>query len=144
MKKSFVVSFFLACSLLVGCNNAQQINGSSLKTVNRSITYIKERLPVEQRIEYEVAFWTLRDDIRNNKDFLTAIDGKTPGQLIEIGKELFVKRKAAGKKEYEQFDNWDQMITQYSQERIDQNRKKTADERDKLPPRPINYKLSGM
>ena len=144
MKKSSAVIVFIACSFLNGCNNAQQINGNSLKTVNRSISYIKERLPLDQRIEYEVAFWTLRDEIRNNKEFLEAIDGKTPAQLIELGKELFTKRKASGNKEYEQFNNWDQMIAQYTQERIDQNRKKTPDDRDKLPPRSVTYKMTGM
>lgn len=144
MKKSSAILITIACTLMFGCNNAQQINGNSLKTVNRSISYIKERLPIEQRIEYEVAFWTLRDDIRNNKEFLEAIDGKTPGQLIEVGKELFTKRKAAGNKEYEQFENWDQMITQYTQERIEQNRKKTPDDRDKLPPKSVTYKMGGM
>ncbi|WP_347989378.1 DUF6694 family lipoprotein [Methylomonas sp. AM2-LC] len=144
MKKLSVVLVLAICVVLTGCNKGQQINGSSLKTVNRSMTSIKERLPLDQRIEYEVSFWTLRDDIRNNKDFLDAVDGKTPEQLIEVGKELFLKRKAAGVKEYEQFNNWDQMIAQYTQERIDQNRKKTPDDRDKKNPHSVTYKLSGM
>lgn len=144
MKKSSAVLVLLTCAVLTGCNSSQQINGNSMKTVNRSISYIKERLPLEKRIEYEVAFWTLRDEIRNNKEFLEAIDGKTPDQLISTGKELFVKRKAAGNKEYEQFNNWEQMISQYSEERIEQNRKKTPDERDKKNPHNINYKLNAM
>ena len=144
MNKLSIALLAVVCMLLTGCNNAQQINGSTLKTVNRSVTHIKERLPVDQRIEYEVAYWTLRDEVRNNKEFLSAIDGKTPPQLIEIGKDLFLKRKAAGNKEYEKFDNWDQMIAQYSQERIDQNRRKTADERDTKPAPLVNYKMNGM
>jgi hypothetical protein len=144
MKKFSAVLVLTICALLVGCNKGQQINGSSLKTVNRSMTSIKERLPLDQRIEYEVSFWTLRDEVRNNKDFLTAVDGKTPEQLIEIGKDLFQKRKAAGVKEYEQFNNWDQMIAEYSQERIEQNRKKTPDDRDKKNPHSVTYKMTGM
>jgi len=129
---------------MTGCNKGQQINGSSLKTVNRSINGIKERLPLDQRIEFEISYWTLRDEIRNNKEFLDAIDGKTPEKLIETGKELFQKRKAAGNKEYEQFANWDQMVAQYSQERIDQNRKKTPDPRDKKNPHSVTYKMEGL
>lgn len=128
----------------MGCNKSHQINGSSLKTVNRSMAAIKERLPLDQRIEFEVSFWTLRDEVRNNKDFLDAIDGKTPEQLIETGKELFLKRKASGNKEYEKFATWDQMITQYTQERIDQNRKKTPDARDKNPPARVDYQMHSM
>ncbi|MDD1621388.1 MAG: hypothetical protein LUQ11_07885 [Methylococcaceae bacterium] len=105
---------------------------------------IKERLPLDQRIEFEISFWTLRDEIRNNKEFLDAIDGKTPEQLIETGKELFMKRKAAGNKEYEQYATWDQMISQYTQERIDQNRKKTPDARDKNPPARVDYQMHSM
>lgn len=144
MNKSSAVLVFLICSLLMGCNKSHQINGSSLKTVNRSMAAIKERLPLDQRIEFEVSFWTLRDEIRNNKDFLDAIDGKTPEQLIETGKELFLKRKASGNKEYEKYATWDQMITQYTQERIDQNRKKTPDARDKNPPARVDYQMHSM
>lgn len=144
MKKSLAVLVFLACTLLIGCNKSQQINGSSLKTVNRSINAIKDRLPLDQRIEFEVSFWTLRDEIRNNKEFLDAIDGKTPDQLIETGKELFLKRKASGNKDYAEYNNWDQMIAQFTQERIDQNRKKNPDDRDKKNPHSVTYKLNAM
>ena len=130
MKKATFILVFLVSALLTGCNKSQQINGSSLKTVNRSVSIIKEKLPLDQRIEFEVSFWTLRDEVRNNKDFLNEIDGKTPEQLIEKGKELFLKRKAGGDKEYSKFDTWEQMIAQYSQERLDQNRKKAPDSRE--------------
>lgn len=144
MKKILAVLVFTTCAVLAGCNKSQQINGSTLKTVNRSMTYIKERLPIDQRIEYEVSFWTLRDDIRNNKEFLDAVDGKTPEQLIGMGKELFQKRKAAGVKDYQQYNTWDQMIAQFSQERIEQNRKIVVDERDRKNPQSDTYKLGGM
>jgi len=144
MKKMTTVLLFLACSLLMACNKNHQINGSSMKTVNRSVSMIKERLPLDQRIEFEVSFWTLRDDIKDNGDFLEAVDGKTPEQLIETGKELFQKRKASGNKEYEQYASWEQMIAQYSQERIDQNRKKNPDERDKKNPHRVDYRMHAM
>lgn len=144
MKKATTIFVFLVCSLLIGCNRSHQINGSSLKTVNRSVNSIKEKLPLDQRIEFEVSFWTLRDEVRNNKDFLNEIDGMTPEKLIEKGKEIFEKRKASGVKDYQQYANWDQMIAQYTQERIDQNRKKTPDERDKTSPHRIDYKMHAM
>lgn len=144
MKKLSTVLVFLACISLVGCNKGQQINGSTLKTVNRSVAALKERLPLDQRVEFEVSFWTLRDEIRNNKEFLDAVDGKTPQQLIESGRELFAKRKAAGNKEYQQFTSWDQMIAEYTQERINQNRGKKADPRDKKGNGIVTYKMDGM
>ncbi len=144
MKKSSAALVLVACALLIGCNKSQQINGSTMKTVNRSVSHIKERLPLDQRIEFEVSFWTLRDDVKDNDEFLKAIDGKTPEQLIATGKELFNKRKASGFKEYDQFATWEQMISQYSQERIDQNRKKTPDVRDKANPHRVDYKMHAM
>jgi hypothetical protein len=144
MRKATTVLILVACSLIMGCNKSHQINGSSLKTVNRSISSIKERLPLDQRIEFEVSFWTLRDEIRNNKEFLDAIDGKTPESLIATGKEIFLKRKASGNKEYDKYANWDQMIAEYTQERIDQNRKKTPDQRDKSNPHRVDYQMHSM
>ncbi len=125
------VFVFIICATLIGCTKGNQINGRSLRTANRSVSYIKDRLPMEQRVEFEVSFWSLRDEIRNNADFLDTVDGKTPEELIVLGKELFQKRKNAGFKDYEQFDSWEQMITKYTQERIDQNRRKRPDPRDK-------------
>lgn len=144
MKKATTILFFLVCFLLAGCNKGNQINGSSLKTVNRSINSIKNKLSLDQRIAYEVSFWTLRDEVRNNKDFLNEIDGKTPEELISKGKELFLKRKAGGHKDYDKFANWDEMIAQYTQERIDQNRKKTPDIRDNTNPHRVDYKMQSM
>lgn len=144
MKKVTTILVFLVCSLLIGCNKSHQINGSSLKTVSRSVNSIKERLPLDQRIEFEVSYWTLRDEIRNNKDFLNEIDGNTPEVLISKGKELFLKRKASGFKDYDKFTDWDQMIAKYTQERIDQNRKKTPDVRDKTNPHRVDYKMQSM
>jgi hypothetical protein len=144
MKKTSALLVFIVCAVLMGCNKSHQINGSTQKTVNRSMAYIKERLPLDQRIEFEVSFWALRDELKNDKEFFKAVDGKTPEQLIEKGKEIFAKRKAAGSKEYEEFANWDQMISQYSQERLDQNRKKSPDDRDKKNPHSVTYKMHSM
>jgi len=144
MKRSSAALILISCALLAGCNKSQQINGSTMKTVNRSVSHIKERLPLDQRIEFEVSFWTLRDEIKDNDEFLKTIDGKTPEQLIAAGRELFNKRKASGNKDYEQFNTWEQMIAQYSQERIDQNRKKTPDARDKANPHRVDYKMHAM
>ncbi|WP_150049741.1 MULTISPECIES: hypothetical protein [Methylomonas] len=144
MKKTTTILIFLLCAFAAGCNKSHQINGSSLKTVNRSVNTIKEKLPLDQRIEFEVSFWTLRDDLRNNKDFLNEIDGMTPEDLISRGKQIFEQRKASGNKDYSQYDNWDQMISQYTQERIDQNRKKNPDTRDKTNPHRVDYKMHSM
>ncbi len=139
MKVLSVIIVFFILSSLTGCSKGNQINGRSLRSANRSVSYIKDRLPVKQRVEFEVSFWSLRDEIRNNAKFLDTVDGKTPEELIVLGKELFQKRKNTGYKGYDQFDSWEQMISQYTQERMDQNRRKRPDPRDKA--NNVLYKL---
>ncbi len=110
-----------------------------MKTATRSVNRIKNRLPEEKRIEFEISFWTLHDSIKNRDDFLNAIDGKTYDDLIDMGKEVFQERKNAGFEKYTQYTSWDQMITQFTQERLDQNKRKKVDPRDSNPS--IMYKL---
>ncbi|MCK5121573.1 MAG: hypothetical protein KAQ91_06295 [Methylococcales bacterium] len=125
------VFVFIMCALLLGCSKGSEINGRSLKTANRSVSMIKDRLPTEQRIEFEVSYWTLRDSIKNKDEFLDAVDGKSADELIILGKEVFENRKNAGFKNYDQYNSWDQMIAKFTQERIDQNKHKKTDSRDK-------------
>ncbi len=113
---------FIITAVLVGCTSGNQVNAHSLKTANRSVNRIKDRLPIEKRIEFEVSYWTLRDSINSRDEFLDTIDGKTPEELIELGKGVFQDRKTAGFKNYLQYSSWDQMITQFSQERIEQSK----------------------
>jgi hypothetical protein len=72
---------------------------------------IKGRLPQEKRIAFELSFWAIRTAYRNNSEFLDIVDGKTPDELIEVGKEVFAQRKAEGFEEYQQYASWDEMIT---------------------------------
>ena len=125
------VFVFIMCALLLGCSKGSEINGRSLKTANRSVSMIKDRLPTEQRIEFEVSYWTLRDSIKNKDEFLSTVDGKSADELIILGKEVFENRKNAGFKNYDQYNSWDQMIAKFTQERIDQNKHKKSDSRDR-------------
>jgi hypothetical protein len=125
------VSVFIICAFLLGCTKGSEINGRSFKTANRSVSMIKDRLPTEQRIEFEVSYWTLRDSIRDKEEFLDTVDGKNPTELIILGKEVFQQRKNAGFMAYDKYDNWEQMITKFTQERIDQNRHNKPDSRDR-------------
>ncbi len=131
MKKISILVLVLASIALFGCSKGNEVSGRSMKGAYRSVNYIKNRLPTDQRIEFELSFWALRDEIRNKDDFLDKVGGKKPEELIELGKELYQKRKNEGYEKYDQFDNWDQMISHYVQERLDQNKRKKPDSRDK-------------
>ncbi len=136
------VCVFIICLSLFGCSKGNQINGRSLKTANRSVSRIKDRLPTEKRIQFEVSFWTMRDAIKDRGDFLDAVDGKSPDELIELGKEVFQQRKNAGFEKYNEYTSWDQMIAKFTQERIDQGKKhkKKSPDREGSSPS-IIYKL---
>lgn len=138
MKIISTVFVFSMCLFLIGCSKGSQVSGRSLKSANKSVSRIKDRLPTEQRIEFEVSYWTLRDSIKDKEEFLDTVGGKTHEELIELGKEVFQQRKNAGFRKYDQYNSWDQMITQFAQERIDQNKNKKIDKR---PNSSVLYKL---
>lgn len=113
---------FIMCVFLVGCIAGNEVNGRSIKSANRSVNRIKNRLPTEQRIEYEVSYWTLRDSIKDRDEFLDTVGGKTVEELVVLGKEVFQNRKNSGFQNYDQYASWEQMIAKYTQERINQNK----------------------
>lgn len=124
----FIISFSILMS--TGCSKGSQINGRNFKTALKSVKMIKGRLPQEQRIAFELSFWAIRTAYRNNTEFLDIVGGKTPDELIEVGKEVFAKRKAEGFEEYQQYAGWDDMIAKYAADRAAQNTKKKHDPRD--------------
>ena len=142
MKKLTTLLLILCCTLLMACNKGQEINGHNIKTAYRSVKALKNRLPAESRIEFEVSFWTIRDSIKNEDDFLDAVGGKTPQEIIAQGKEIYQQRKNSGFKAYEQYSSWEEMITKFGRERIDQdNRKGKLKEDAKDKANDVLYKL---
>jgi len=140
MKKLPVLLLILCCTSLIACSKGQQINGHNTRTAYRSVKALKNRLSPDARIEFEVSFWMLRDSIKSEKDFLNAVDGKKPEEIIALGKELYQQRKNAGFAGYEKYTSWDNMIAQFGKERFDQdNRKVKEDPKDKA--NDVLYKL---
>jgi hypothetical protein len=128
MKKLPALLLVLACTtFLTACNKGQEINGHTMQTAYRSVKGLKNRLAPESRVEFEVSFWTIRDSIKSEGDFLNAVGGKTPLEIIEMGKEVYQQRKSSGFKGYEQYSSWEDMIAKFGKERSDQeNRKGSA------------------
>lgn len=126
----------IACCIttLVGCGRGEEVNGRNMKTVFKSMKGLKNRLPNEKRIEFEVSFWMIRDSAKAESDFLNAVDGKKPEQIIALGREIYQQRKNSGVKEYTQYNSWEQMIEAFGKERVDQENmkgRKKEDPRDK-------------
>lgn len=142
MKKLPVFLCVLCCTALIACGKGEEINGHNLRTANKSVKALKERLPPESRLEFEVSYWAIRDAKKNNDEFLDAVDGKTPLEIIALGKEIYQQRKNEGFADYAKYSSWEDMISQFGKERSDQdNRKiiKKEDARDKA--NDVLYKL---
>lgn len=140
MKKLSILLLFLCSLVLVACGKGEQINGHTTRTAYKSVKALKNRLPPNARIEFEVSFWMLRDLIKEEKKFLDTVDGKKPEEIIKLGKELFEQRKSNGFADYQKYSNWEDMIAKFGKERFDQeNRKVQEDPGDKA--NDILYKL---
>ena len=141
MKKLPALLLILGCVTLTACGKGQEINGHNTKTAYRSVKALKNRLPPDNRIEFEVSFWTIRDAKKDDKEFLDAVDGKKPEEIIAIGKEIYQQRKAAGFKGYEEYSSWEEMITKFGRERLDQDNRKGKSKEDKDKANDVLYKL---
>ena len=130
MKKLPVLLLILTCTTLLACSKGQDINGHNTSTAYRSVKALKNRLSPDNRIEFEVSFWTIRDAKKDDKDFLEVVDGKTPEEIIAKGKEIYQERKAAGFKAYDQYSSWEEMIAKFGKERMDQDNRKTRSKED--------------
>lgn len=141
--KKLPVFLCVLCSLaLIACGKGQEINGHTLRTANKSVKVLKERLPPESRIEFEVSYWTIRDAKKDNAEFLDAVDGKTPMEIVALGKEVYQQRKNEGFEKYAKYSSWEDMISQFNKERSDQESGKATkkeDARDKA--NDVLYKL---
>jgi len=98
------------CLLGVGCGKGDRINASSNKTLYRSVTMIKDRLPEKERVEFEVAFWSMKQSEPDQAKFRDSVGGKSVPEIIALGKENFVQRKAAGEPAYQRYATWDDLI----------------------------------
>ena len=141
MKKLSTLLLILSCTVLVACGKGQEINGHSTSTAYRSVKALKNRLPTENRIEFEVSFWTIRDTKKDDKEFLNIVDGKIPEEIIVLGKELYQERKAAGFKGYEEYSSWQDMINKFGKERMDQDNRKGKSKGEQDKANDVLYKL---
>ncbi len=140
MKKLPILLLILCCTSLISCSKGSQINGHNTRTAYKSVKALKNRLSPDGRIEFEVSFWTLRDSIKNDKEFLNTIDGKKPEEVIALGKEIYQQRRNTGYAGYEKYASWDDMIAKFGKERFDQDKPKNKED-DKDKANDVLYKL---
>jgi hypothetical protein len=143
MKKLFILLIYLTAMLSIGCSGERQINGRTSKLAFKSVRVMKEYLPKRQKLEFEIAFWTMKNGFEKNSEFLDAVDGSTSAELIAAGKAKFVELQESGRPEYTKFSDWDAMIQSYEDERFEQdmNQKKDKDKRQKDSMNNVLYDL---
>ena len=143
MKKLFILLICLTAMLSIGCSGERQINGRTSKLAFKSVRVMKEYLPKHQKLEFEIAFWTMKNGFEKNSEFLDAVDGNTSAELIAAGKAKFGELQESGRPEYTKFSNWDAMIKSYEDERFEQdmNQKKDKDQRQKESMNNVLYDL---
>lgn len=114
--KTFVYLTSL-CLLTVGCGKGDQINANSDNSLYRSVTTLQRRLPEQERVEFEVSFWSLKQFAVSESTFRTQVNGKTVPEVIEMGKENFAAQKVAGNPDYHKYQSWEVMIAELVKER---------------------------
>lgn len=144
MKKNFFIFLICLTSIInAGCGGERKVNGRSNRVAALSVKKIKNYLPPDQRVPFEVGFWTIKAKYGNSDEFLDAVDGKTVSEIIASGKLIFEQRRAEGFEAYNQYDSWDDMIAKLIQERADQTIPYQPEtERDKK--NNVLYKLENM
>lgn len=110
MKKIYFVLFCLAFAFLSGCSSERHVNARSVKSAFKSVRTMKEYLPKDQKLEFQIAFWTIRNAYQNDEEFLDAINRKTASEIIEIGKEKFEDMRSNGHQDYQKYSGWQDMI----------------------------------
>ncbi len=130
MKKFSMIVGIIIFAMLLGCSSSDEVNGRSIRSAYKSVIFIKRHLPVDQQVEFEVSFWTVRNATPNDKELLDKVGGKKAEEIVAMAKEIYQQRKNSGAKEYQAFSSWEQMIAKYGQERIDQTKHKKSDVRD--------------
>ncbi|MEN8260642.1 MAG: DUF6694 family lipoprotein [Pseudomonadota bacterium] len=132
MRSLFTAIVFLFLTLIsIGCSTERSINASNDRTLLRSVKTMKEYLPSQERVEFEVAFWTLKESASSAEEFRDVVDGKTASELIALAKKNFAEQQAAGFRRFQTYPSWEAMIEKFVNERNSYARNYRQDKRDK-------------
>ena len=89
MKRHPLFFFIILCLALTACGKGQQINGHTTRTAYRSVKTIKERLPIDNKVEFEVAFGTIHESKNLTKSSWILLTAKTLGKSLTWVRKFF-------------------------------------------------------
>lgn len=114
MKKLITSALIIIFLFLNGCDRASSsINASSDKTLYRSVKGIKEFLPGDKKLSFEIGFWSLKRWSENDEQFKELIHRKTADEVIALAKEKFEEKKSSGDPRLADYPSWDEMIKKF-------------------------------
>ncbi len=117
MNKNLKLLVLIFAVLLSACGQSDKINARSERSMYRSMSGIQRNLPAQQKVEFQVSFWSLKQFAENEAEFRDQIHRKTVPEIIELGKENFVAQSAKGNAKFIKYATWDEMIAELVEER---------------------------
>ncbi|MGH8551976.1 MAG: hypothetical protein ACRERS_01655 [Methylococcales bacterium] len=131
MKINSIIMIMLACLGLFACGQGDKLNAANDKSLYRSVTWLQRSVPAKQQVEFQVAFWSLKQYATNESEFRKQVHRKTVLEIIELGKENFARQSQALNPEFTKFASWDAMIEKLTEERKQSELRPHNDARDK-------------
>ena len=117
MNKNLKLLVLIFAVLLSACGQSDKINARSDRSMYRSLSGIQRNLPAQQKVEFQVSFWSLKQFAENEAEFRDQIHRKTVPEIIELGKENFAAQSAKGNAKFIKYATWDEMIAELVEER---------------------------
>jgi hypothetical protein len=117
MNKNLKLLVLIFAVLLSACGQSDKINARSDRSMYRSMSGIQRNLPAQQKVEFQVSFWSLKQFAENEAEFRDQIHRKTVPEIIELGKENFAAQSAKGNAKFIKYATWDEMIAELVEER---------------------------
>jgi hypothetical protein len=128
---SMMVSGVACVVLLLGCGQSDKINASNDRSLYRSVTGLQQNLPVQEQVEFQVSFWSLKQYAKDDAEFRNLVHRKTVPEVIELGKQNFTRQYEAGNPDFTKYASWDAMIDELVTERKESElRPRKTDPRD--------------
>ena len=104
------------------------INGHSRETAYRSAIKVKRYLSTNDRVVFDTAFGIL-DKIKTEEGpdaFISAVDGKTPEEVIELAKQAVDGKIASGDPNFKQYASWEDMVEKLTKGKEKPNRQNSS------------------
>jgi len=95
--------------------SGDSINGSSMKTADKSAMYVTKYLVADERVVFNTAYGIVKElkmEEGGEDAFLSSVSGLKPAEVIELARKEVNARIAKGDGKFAGYRDWDDFITQ--------------------------------